>query len=667
MELPDHVYARYTRAGLNLIQQALSIYDRELRLVVSNRRFQEMFDLPDRLVRPGAGFAETIRYLAERGEYGPIDDIDRFVADRVEQARAFEPHYMERTRANGQVIAIEGSPLHEGGWVAVYTDITDIRRQETLLKTRSEKLHHALLARSEALARSNRQLEATIKALEQARHDLARSEAHVRMTTEMMPAHIARVDLEGRYTYSNRKLPTVVPGRPAEIVGLHISQALGEEAWSRIRGPFERALGGEASTSEISLPSTGRRIRVALTPDRDGTGRIRGVYILSMDITAEAQARAALLQTHRRTLAAQLTSGLAHDFSNLLTIILGLQSRIAERDELPEEVRELARMTRAAARRGGRILERLSRISGPRTLRLERIDLARLLRETAALAAPSLPEGIRLETRLGALPGPLWLDGESLQDSLLNLVLNARDAIAPAEGAITVACTALGEEWIEIRVEDTGPGFGEEALEKAVQPFYTSRRNADGTGLGLSMVYDFVQLAGGHLILGNRPEGGARVMLRLPLRPAGEARELLILLLDDEADVRAQTRRLLRELGHKVVEAGSLEEAETLIGAIDGIDFILTDLLLEGGGRGDAFLARHVLPGGILTSLPAGDPRRRAAERTAPVTGKPVDSAALATFIEHCLGTHLARDAKRGEKPAAAAATGAAPARKDAR
>ncbi len=666
MELPDHVYARYTRAGLNLIQQALSIYDRELRLVVSNRRFQEMFGLPDRLVRPGAGFAETIRYLAERGEYGPIDDIDGFVADRVEQARAFEPHYMERTRANGQVIAIEGSPLHEGGWVAVYTDITDIRRQEALLKTRSEKLHHALLARSEALARSNRQLEATIKALEQTRHDLARSEAHVRMTTEMMPAHIARVDLEGRYTYSNRKLPTVVPGRPADVVGLHIAQALGEEAWSRIRGPFERALSGEASTSEISLPSTGRRVRVALTPDRDEEGRIRGVYILSMDITAEAQARAALLQTHRRTLAAQLTSGLAHDFSNLLTIILGLQSRIAERKDLPEEVRELARMTQAAARRGGRILERLSRISGPRMLRLERTDLARLLHETAALAAPSLPEGIRLETRLGTLPGPVWLDGESLQDSLLNLVLNARDAIAPAEGVITIACAPLGEEWLEIRVEDNGPGFNEEALENAVQPFYTSRRNADGTGLGLSMVYDFVQLAGGHLILGNRPEGGARVTMRLPLRPAGEARELLVLLIDDESDIRAQTRRLLRELGHKVVEASCLEEAEALIGAIDGIDFILTDLLLEGGGRGDVFLARHALPGGILTSLPAGDARRRTAESVAPVMGKPATPDALAAFIEHCLGVHLARAPERGEKPATAA-VGAASARKDAR
>ncbi len=98
-------------AGLNLIQQALSIYDADLRLAVCNHRFQEMFDLPDPLVTPGAGFEATVRYLAERGEHGPIDDIDAFVRARVEQARAFEPHYMERPRANGRTLSVEGSPL----------------------------------------------------------------------------------------------------------------------------------------------------------------------------------------------------------------------------------------------------------------------------------------------------------------------------------------------------------------------------------------------------------------------------------------------------------------------------------------------------------------------------------------------------------------------------
>ncbi len=124
-----------TQAGLNLIQQALSIYDRELKLAVCNRPFALMFDLPERLTRPGASFEETIRHLVGAGEYGAVDDPEDFIRARVEQARAFAPHYMERTRANGRTISVEGAPLPQGGWVTVYTDITDIKRQEALLRT----------------------------------------------------------------------------------------------------------------------------------------------------------------------------------------------------------------------------------------------------------------------------------------------------------------------------------------------------------------------------------------------------------------------------------------------------------------------------------------------------------------------------------------------------
>ncbi|MDH5453177.1 MAG: PAS-domain containing protein, partial [Paracoccaceae bacterium] len=104
----DDMRAKLTQAGLNLIQQALSIYDSDLRLAVCNRRFQDMFGLPDALVTPGALFEDTIRYLVLAGEYGDVPDPEAAVHDRVEQARAFQPHYMERPRANGRVISVEG-------------------------------------------------------------------------------------------------------------------------------------------------------------------------------------------------------------------------------------------------------------------------------------------------------------------------------------------------------------------------------------------------------------------------------------------------------------------------------------------------------------------------------------------------------------------------------
>ncbi|MCW8842659.1 MAG: PAS-domain containing protein, partial [Rhodobacteraceae bacterium] len=136
-------------AGLNLIQQALTIYDSDLKLVVANHRFREMFRLPACYNTPGADFGVTIRYQTEQGEYGDISDIDAFVQARVDQAMAFEPHYLERRMKIGRWISVEGSPLPGGGWIAVYTDITRTKRQEQLLRARSEELSDQLLQYAE--------------------------------------------------------------------------------------------------------------------------------------------------------------------------------------------------------------------------------------------------------------------------------------------------------------------------------------------------------------------------------------------------------------------------------------------------------------------------------------------------------------------------------------
>ncbi|MFN3208855.1 MAG: PAS-domain containing protein, partial [Roseovarius sp.] len=382
---------RMTTAGLNLIQQALTIYDANLDLAVCNRRFQEMFDLPDRLVTPGAHFEDTIRFLAERGDYGEVTDVDRFVATRVETARAFKPHYMERTRANGRTISVEGSPLPQGGWVTVYTDISRTRRQEALLAARSEELSDQLVSYSHDLAAANRQLESANTALEEAQRQASEAEARMRLTTEMMPAHIAHVSPDRRYTYSNRRLSNIMPGSQADPVGLGIADALGAPTYAAIAPHLDRAYAGEPSVFEFTHETSSRRIRVALTPD-PATG---GVYILSMDITEEAQTRAALGQHRRREMAAQLTSGLAHDFANLLTIILGMQSRLQSMP-LPEEAADLIAATLGAARRGGRLLDRIADMTGPREHTPVPTDLSAFLHDLEPLARSILPDGITL-------------------------------------------------------------------------------------------------------------------------------------------------------------------------------------------------------------------------------------------------------------------------------
>lgn len=626
-----------TQAGLNLIQQALSIYDSDLKLAVSNRKFAEMFALPAKYHTPGADFAETIRYLVDRGEYGEVLDPDGFVQSRVEQALAFEPHYVERQRASGRMISIEGSPLPQGGWVTVYTDITQVSRQERLLRTRSEELSDQLLTHSEELAQTNRALAAANAQLEETKRQLTEMESRTRLTAEMMPAHIARIDTDQRYTFSNRRLGSVIPGRPTNHLGLHAAEALGEEAYGRIDPYFQRAFAGEASVFEFTHEGSGRRIRVALTPDLEKTddeGEITGVYILSMDVTEEAQARAALNQTRKRELAAQMTNGMAHDFSNLLTIILGLQSRLSGM-ALNPEARELVEATHAAVRRGGTLLDRIASISGHRELRFEATDVPDLLRGLEALARPTLPDGITLEITCEALLDPVLIDAGSVQDALLNLIINATHAIGSEGGTIMLAVRAIRETWVEFRVTDTGPGFSPDALEHALDPFFTTK-GSDGSGLGLAMVYDQAKMAGGQVKIMNGDCGGAVVSMRLPLRAAqAPMTPRLVLLVEDNPDIRESVREMLMSLGHQVVEAASTEEAEALL-ALDGLGLILSDIVLEGSETGPEFLSRQLaqglaIPALLMTSLPPDDPRRAAAP--VPVLPKPFTQAELCAFL----------------------------------
>ncbi|MEY8840847.1 ATP-binding protein, partial [Cribrihabitans sp. XS_ASV171] len=398
-----------------------------------------------------------------------------------------------------------------------------------------------------------------------------------RLTTEMMPAHIAHVGADGRYTYSNRRLSAVMPGRPSDIVGMSIADALGPSAYARIEPHLAKAYGGRNSVFEFTEDHDSRRIRASFTPDGSG-----GVYILSMDVTEETQARVALQQSRRRALAAQMTSGLAHDFSNLLTIILGMQGKL-ERMNLPEGAGELVEATQKAARRGGRLLNRIADMTGSRTLRPVATDLHGLLEDLRLLASPSLPRAVGLSVLDHTPDEALMLDPGMLQDALLNLVLNARDACGPS-GQITVSAHAVGRIWVEITVGDTGPGFSEAALEQAINPFFTTK-GSEGSGLGLPMVYDMVKLAGGDLRLANTPTGAA-VTLRLPYRTAPKAAGGLALLVEDHEDLRAQFRDMLMDLGHSVIEATSVDEACALAADIDGIALVLSDIRLEGAATG---------------------------------------------------------------------------------
>ncbi len=482
---------------------------------------------------------------------------------------------------------------------------------------------------SEELTATNRALQATITALEEAKRQLTASEARARLTTEMMPAHIAHLGPDGRYTYSNRRLSTIMPGSQSDIIGMTVRDAMGAQAYSAIRHRLDAAFSGTPSVFEFTHEPSSRRIRAAFTPD----GLQGGVYILSMDITEEAQTRAALQQTRRREMAARMTSGLAHDFSNLLTIILGMQTKL-QRMPLSDEAGALITATVSAARRGGDLLNRIADMTGHREHAPSPTDLAGFLADLEPLARSTLPPDLNLVIRNRAGANAYHLDRGMLQDSLLNLVLNARDACG-AHGTITLTVRPVQETWLEFSVADTGPGFSEQALAHALEPFFTTK-GGEGSGLGLGMVYDMTKLAGGRIRLSNASRG-ARVTLQLPLRPArSDAPPGMILLVEDSPDLRSTIRDMLRDAGHSVIEATSVAEALALLAELPEISVILSDIALEGDATGldllDA-LPRGHCPAFLMTSLPRDAPAHQKALGFGPVLRKPFSAAELGAFL----------------------------------
>ncbi|MDO6731820.1 PAS-domain containing protein [Marinovum sp. 2_MG-2023] len=617
-----------TLSGLNLIKQAISIYDADLKLRVANHRFQKMFNLPDETVVPGADFEATLYYLAEKGEYGEIDDIDAFVAEKVELARGFQPHYFERTRANGTLISVEGNPLSKGGWISVYTDITDVKREEQFIRSHAENLSEQLVRRSETLAETNRELQATVTALEAAKAELTASREQITLINEMMPAHIAHVDARGIYTHSNGKLHTILPHVGTQITGQTFNETLGPDFWAKVEPLFKNVLNGRSSVSELHDEASGRYIRLAMTPDMDGDNVI-GCYMLSMDVTEEALARTALAHARRRELASQLTSGMTHDFSNLLTIIMGQQAKLDAFGAQNPDIRQISETINSAAKRGAELIESLSLIESPRTLNPVVVQVNDFIVNFERLAQAAVPEGIDFSLTSHLADDRLIFDPGFAQDAMLNLVLNASEAM-DGSGAVRVTLTRAQDQSLEISVVDEGPGFSADALKNALAPFYTTKKNKLGCGLGLSASFDFAKSCGGKLRIGNQPGGGAFVVLKIPYLPAKSKEPGLVLLVDDDDEVRATVRTYLRQTGHTVVEAVSVQEASFLMN-IEGLTQIVTDLDL---GRSETGLdvvdiAPPDIPVLIITGLPKSDPLRQKAEQTQTVLSKPFQLAAL--------------------------------------
>jgi CheY-like chemotaxis protein len=385
-----------------------------------------------------------------------------------------------------------------------------------------------------------------------------------------------------------------------------------------------------------------------------------------VETAARSKAQAELFQMQKLEAIGQLTGGIAHDFNNLLTVITsGLQLLTHPRDEAHRD-RVLGRVQEAAWR-GAQLTQRLLAFARRQPLHPERLDLAQHMESVRSLLMHALRENI--ETRVEVEPGlwPVEVDVAALELALLNLAVNARDAMPEGGRLLLVARNEpLPEEgtgrlnlepgdYVRISLIDNGVGMAPDMLERVFEPFFSTKPDGKGTGLGLAQVYGFARQSGGGAILESSLGEGTGVHILLPRshrapplapdpqehRPAagaGRRERLKVLVVEDDDSVASMVLEMLEELGHSGMRVATVAAALALLASVSDVDLVFSDVLLPGGGSG-LDLAREMgrramaVPL-ILTSGFGGGMTQRLAAANLPFLRKPYRIEALRQAID---------------------------------
>lgn len=317
-----------------------------------------------------------------------------------------------------------------------------------------------------------------------------------------------------------------------------------------------------------------------------------------------AASQSALEQSQKMEAIGQLTGGVAHDFNNVLQIIGGNLQLLKLVGGLNEAARTRVEMALSGVERGAKLAAHLLAFARRQPLQSQVIDPGHLLRELDDMARRVLGAGTRVQTEIAPDLGSTVIDPNQLNNVLLNLVINARDAM-PDGGTLTIRAANVGHgdalppevqagDYVLLEIADTGQGMPPEVLRRAFEPFFTTKPTGQGTGLGLSMAYGFVKQSGGEIVLRSEPGQGSSVCIYLPRTSAAPARveqqdQLplaggleTVLVVEDEHDVRSSTCGILSALGYQVLEAQDATEAVAIIEDGHHVDLVFTDVIMPG-------------------------------------------------------------------------------------
>ncbi|HEX6867121.1 MAG TPA: ATP-binding protein, partial [Caulobacteraceae bacterium] len=398
-----------------------------------------------------------------------------------------------------------------------------------------------------------------------------------------------------------------------------------------------------------------------LAPSEDGEPR--EIFGVMLDATDRRSLEEQLAQARKMEAVGQLTGGVAHDFNNLLTVILGNVDMMSRRIEDDRQRARRIDAMRQAAERGRDLTRQLLAFSRRQHLSPVTIDVNDLVRHFRPLLNQGVGEAVKLDLDLAKEPVCANVDPTQLETALLNLAVNARDAM-PDGGALKITTRRKGDN-VVIDVRDTGTGMTEEVRERVFEPFFTTKDVGKGSGLGLSQVYGFVRQSEGQVEIESKPGKGAVVRLTLPAsgekpkqRAVSTQTETVggsekILVVEDDPAVLTLTSDMLSGLGYQVVTATDAGQALKVLKGDEPIDLLFSDVVMPGGMSGVSLAreAQTLRPEMriLLTSGFVGD-GAKLAEHEYPLIDKPYEAAALAAQIRSLLDRP--GPAKRGKRQA---------------
>lgn len=404
-------------------------------------------------------------------------------------------------------------------------------------------------------------------------------------------------------------------GEEAPEIEVHYQRGDGTRAWMRIMGRSVKdadghLVGGVMAVIDIDEQRRAEADLLALTADLEARveHRTRALRHANRQLAAEIErreaAQGALVQSQKLEALGQLTSGVAHDFNNIIAAISG-GFRVVERRTSDETLIEVARHGANAAERGAALVTQLLSFAREQVLEPTTVALQNLFEDCATVIRDSAGPGVRLDISIPQDLPAVRIDPVRLESALLNLTVNARDAMA-GTGALSISARLSlpdepdrppdlnGIDAIVLTVTDTGCGMDADTIRRATEPFFTTKEPGRGTGLGLAMVQGFIRQSGGALCIDSAPGEGTTFRLFLPqevgpvmLRPTrGLSLDVRgrhaakILLVDDDDAVRAVTAEMLADIGHTVIQAHSGSDALRRAAQEDGIDVVITDVAM---------------------------------------------------------------------------------------